>query len=155
SYPFPYLFISMGTGTSVIHVSGPGLFSRVAGSTLGGGCFYGLSRLLTGITSFEQMTELAQSGDEKKVNMTVSDIYGGSYSGKAKQEEKKEKENKENISDFKIQKFVKASEMIENCESNSEIDSDSNSDFYSDSDSEYEDYSESSFVSSEDFDSDD
>lgn len=49
---------------------------RVSGSSLGGGTFWGLCRLLTGVRGFDEMLELSAQGDNAKVDMLVGDIYG-------------------------------------------------------------------------------
>ena len=45
----------------------------------GGGTFLGLCCLLTGCNTFEEAMALAASGDNKKVDKLVRDIYGGDY----------------------------------------------------------------------------
>lgn len=58
---YPYIVVSIGTGVSFIRVDGPGenQFERVTGSTIGGGTYWGLCRLLTGeleISEIENLT---------------------------------------------------------------------------------------------------
>ena len=43
----------------------------------GGGTFWGLCRLLTGCSSFDEMLRLSAQGDNRRVDMMVGDIYGG------------------------------------------------------------------------------
>jgi len=74
---FPYLLVNIGSGVSMVRVDGPGKWTRVSGSTLGGGAFFGLCRLLTGCQTFDEMLELSRKGDNTKVDMMVGDIYGG------------------------------------------------------------------------------
>lgn len=74
---FPYLLVNIGSGVSMVRVDGPGKSQRVSGSTLGGGAFWGLCRLLTGCETFDEMLELSRKGDNTKVDMMVGDIYGG------------------------------------------------------------------------------
>ena len=52
-------------------------FSRVSGTNIGGGTFWGLGRLLTGCSSFDEILQLSSHGDNSKVDMLVGDIYGG------------------------------------------------------------------------------
>jgi len=73
---YPYLLVSIGTGVSVIRVDGPGEFERISGSTIGGGTYWGLCRLLTDVESFDTILDLADKGDADKVDMMVGDIYG-------------------------------------------------------------------------------
>ena len=43
---------------------------------IGGGTLMGLSNLLTGVKDFDQITQIAQTGDNSGVDMLVKDIYG-------------------------------------------------------------------------------
>lgn len=51
----------------MVKVEGEGRYERVSGSSLGGGTFWGLCRLLTGAKSFDEMLELSARGDNKSV----------------------------------------------------------------------------------------
>lgn len=73
----PYLVVNIGSGVSILKVSGPGKFERVSGTSLGGGTYWGLCRLLTKCQSYEEVLDLAEAGDAGKVDMLVKDIYGG------------------------------------------------------------------------------
>ncbi|KAL0481588.1 type II pantothenate kinase [Acrasis kona] len=73
---YPYLLVNIGSGVSILKVNGDDDFDRVSGSSMGGGTFWGLSKLLTGISSFEEVLELSSQGDNKQVDMLVGDIYG-------------------------------------------------------------------------------
>ncbi|OSX70726.1 hypothetical protein BU14_0678s0004 [Porphyra umbilicalis] len=78
--PFPYLLVNIGSGVSIVHVTGYGQFTRISGSSLGGGTFWGLSRLLTHCKTFDEVIELTKAGDNAAVDMLVGDIYGaGGY----------------------------------------------------------------------------
>ena len=79
--PFPYLVVSIGSGVSIMKVTSPGQFERVSGTSIGGGTYWGLCKLFTRCTTFEEVLELAESGDNEEVDMLVKDIYGGSYDG--------------------------------------------------------------------------
>lgn len=48
-------------------VDGDNDHQRVSGSTLGGGTFWGLCRLLTRVRAFDEMLELSAQGDNAKV----------------------------------------------------------------------------------------
>ncbi|KAF8056112.1 pantothenate kinase 2 [Scenedesmus sp. PABB004] len=76
---FPYLLVNIGSGVSIIRVDGPGegQHTRVSGSSVGGGTFWGLCRLLTGRRDFDEMLELSMQGNNANVDMLVGDIYGG------------------------------------------------------------------------------
>lgn len=70
------MLVSIGSGVSMIKVSNNGKFQRVSGTMIGGGTLMGLSNLLTGVKDFDQITQIAQTGDNSGVDMLVKDIYG-------------------------------------------------------------------------------
>lgn len=76
---YPYLVVNIGSGVSILKVEGPGKYERISGSSLGGGTYWGLCRLLTGCKSFDEVLDLAEMGDANVVDMTVGDIYGRGY----------------------------------------------------------------------------
>jgi len=73
---YPYLLVTIGTGVSILRVDGPRKHERISGSTIGGGTYWGLCRLLTDVEDFEDVLNLAERGDPSKVDMMVGDIYG-------------------------------------------------------------------------------
>jgi type II pantothenate kinase len=80
SFKHPYLLVNIGSGVSIVKVSGPREFARVGGTSLGGGTLWGLLSLLTGARNFEDMLHMAEQGDNTAVDMLVGDIYGADYS---------------------------------------------------------------------------
>lgn len=76
---YPYLLVNIGSGVSMIKVSGPKDFVRVGGTSLGGGTLWGLLSLLTGAKTFDDMLGMAERGDNARVDMLVGDIYGTDY----------------------------------------------------------------------------
>jgi type II pantothenate kinase len=76
SSTYPYLLVSIGTGVSILRVDGPRNHTRISGSTIGGGTYWGLIRLLTDVEDFDAVMKLAERGDPSKVDMMVGDIYG-------------------------------------------------------------------------------
>jgi type II pantothenate kinase len=76
---YPYLLVNIGSGVSMIKVSGPRAYQRVGGTSLGGGTLWGLLSLLTGSRTFDEMLGMAERGDNSKVDMLVGDIYGTDY----------------------------------------------------------------------------
>ena len=62
-------------------VSSPGVWERVSGTSLGGGTYWGLCRLLTKCATYEEVLDIAETGDASEVDMLVRDIYGGGYEG--------------------------------------------------------------------------
>lgn len=77
---YPYLLVNIGSGVSMVKVSGSKQFERIGGTSLGGGTLWGLLSLLTGATTFDDMLALADKGDNTTVDMLVGDIYGTDYS---------------------------------------------------------------------------
>lgn len=76
SSTYPYLLVTIGTGVSILRVDGPRKHERISGSSIGGGTYWGLIRLLTDVEDFEAVMQLAEKGDPAKVDMMVGDIYG-------------------------------------------------------------------------------
>lgn len=70
---FPYLLVNIGSGVSIIRVDGPGegQHTRVSGSSVGGGTFWGLCRLLTGRRDFDEMLELSMQGNNANVSWVL------------------------------------------------------------------------------------
>ena len=64
---YPYLLVNIGSGVSILKVDGEGKYTRVSGSCLGGGTFWGLCRLLTKAKSFDEMLELGMKGNNNAV----------------------------------------------------------------------------------------
>ncbi len=77
---YPYLLVNIGSGVSILRCTSRDHFERISGTSLGGGMFWGLCKLLTGVTSFEQVKQLSSIGDNSKVDLLVGDIYGTAYS---------------------------------------------------------------------------
>lgn len=76
---YPYLLVNIGSGVSMIKVSGPRQYERIGGTSLGGGTLWGLLSLLTGARTFDDMLGMAERGDNATVDMLVGDIYGTDY----------------------------------------------------------------------------
>ncbi|KAH3678261.1 hypothetical protein WICPIJ_008863 [Wickerhamomyces pijperi] len=76
---YPYLLVNIGSGVSMVKVTGPSDFVRVGGSSLGGGTLWGLLSLLTDANSYDEMLNNAIDGDNSNVDMLVGDIYGTDY----------------------------------------------------------------------------
>lgn len=75
-YHYPHMLVNIGSGVSILKVTGPSQFERIGGSSLGGGTLWGLLSLLTPANSFDEMLELSKGGDNTSVDMLVGDIYG-------------------------------------------------------------------------------
>ncbi|KAI9883257.1 MAG: hypothetical protein M1823_004976 [Watsoniomyces obsoletus] len=76
---YPYLLVNIGSGVSMIKVSGPRHYERIGGTSLGGGTLWGLLSLLTGARTFDDMLAMADRGDNTAVDLLVGDIYGTDY----------------------------------------------------------------------------
>jgi len=75
----PCLLVNIGSGVSIIKVDEDGRFERVSGTSIGGGTLWGLLSILTPASTFDEMLELSERGDNSKVDMLVGDIYGQDY----------------------------------------------------------------------------
>lgn len=72
----PFLLVSVGTGTSAMAVDGMSV-SRLGGTALGGGALLGLGRALLGRpVGFEELCDLAATGQRARIDLRVSDVYG-------------------------------------------------------------------------------
>eukprot|EP00475_Leptophrys_vorax_P018795 TRINITY_DN2566_c0_g1_i1.p1 TRINITY_DN2566_c0_g1~~TRINITY_DN2566_c0_g1_i1.p1 ORF type:complete len:528 (-),score=156.31 TRINITY_DN2566_c0_g1_i1:1580-3163(-) len=76
---FPYILANIGSGVSILLVKNEKHFKRVSGTSIGGGTFVGLCKLISDCTTFEEAVQFAAQGDPRNVDMTVGDIYGGDY----------------------------------------------------------------------------
>ncbi|KAN0038277.1 hypothetical protein ACTA71_000449 [Dictyostelium dimigraforme] len=76
---YPYLLVNIGSGVSIIKVESETSFQRVDGTSLGGGTFWGLCSLLTGVSDYDEMLEMTKNGQSNHVDLVVGDIYGTDY----------------------------------------------------------------------------
>lgn len=80
SQPYPYLIVNIGSGVSILAVYNRNSYSRVWGSSIGGGTFEGLCCSLTqSQITFDEAIRMAEAGSSTKVDKLVKDIYGGDY----------------------------------------------------------------------------
>jgi pantothenate kinase len=61
---------------SILRVDSYGQYERVSGTSVGGGTFWGLCRLLTKVKTFAEVEQLSSVGNNGNVDLLVSDIYG-------------------------------------------------------------------------------
>ncbi|XP_020241723.1 pantothenate kinase 1-like isoform X1 [Asparagus officinalis] len=73
---FPYLLVNIGSGVSMIKVTGTKKFERVTGTHIGGGTIFGLAKLLTGCRKYDEFLKLSQQGDNLVLDLIVKDICG-------------------------------------------------------------------------------
>eukprot|EP01127_Copromyxa_protea_P023356 TRINITY_DN8712_c0_g1_i1.p1 TRINITY_DN8712_c0_g1~~TRINITY_DN8712_c0_g1_i1.p1 ORF type:complete len:362 (-),score=76.69 TRINITY_DN8712_c0_g1_i1:54-1139(-) len=75
---YPFMIANMGTGISIIKITGPEGkdYERVSGSSIGGGTFWGLSSLLTETSDFSALRKMTPEGNSSDVDLLVGDIYG-------------------------------------------------------------------------------
>ena len=69
-----YLFANVGTGTSLHYFDGQDQ-QRVGGVGTGGGMIQGLGYLLSNITNYTELTNLAQKGDRDSIDLKVKHNY--------------------------------------------------------------------------------
>ncbi|KAH7151736.1 pantothenate kinase [Dactylonectria estremocensis] len=79
--PYPYLLVNIGSGVSFLKISNENTCEQVGGSSLGGGTLTGLLSVLTKSIGFDEMLDLAEQGDNSKVDKLIGDIYGTDYNG--------------------------------------------------------------------------
>jgi type II pantothenate kinase len=72
--PERFLAVSVGTGTSALLVESERV-TRAGGTALGGGTILGLAAALCGERDFDAIAALAASGDRRRVDLLISDIY--------------------------------------------------------------------------------
>lgn len=77
---FPYLLVNIGSGVSIFKVESETSFKRISGSSIGGGTYYGLCKLLTKSEEYKKVVSLTEKGDNRNVDLKVGDIYGQAYS---------------------------------------------------------------------------
>ena len=75
---YPYLIVNIGSGVSILKVSSASEFTRIGGTAMGGGTFWGVGSLLTNAKGFDELLQLATQGHSANVDMLVKDIYGRS-----------------------------------------------------------------------------
>ena len=61
------MLVNIGSGVSILKVTGDNQSTRISGSALGGGTFWGLCGLLTGLRNFDQMLDMSAKGNNSKV----------------------------------------------------------------------------------------
>ncbi|OHT06104.1 hypothetical protein TRFO_26032 [Tritrichomonas foetus] len=69
----------MGTGVSFTVIKPGEKMRHVGGSAIGGGTLLALSRLILNITDFELLCKLASEGDQSKLDLLISDVFGADY----------------------------------------------------------------------------
>lgn len=70
------IIANIGTGTSIHYMDG-NMHSRVGGTGIGGGTLVGLASIMTGVTSFDEVTTIASKGNREGIDLLVKDIYQG------------------------------------------------------------------------------
>jgi len=77
---YPFLLVNVKAGVAFHYVESAYRSVRVGGSTIGGGTFMGLSRMLCESAHLPaDAVKMGVRGDNSKVDMLVGDIYGGDY----------------------------------------------------------------------------
>lgn len=70
------IITNIGSGTSIHFMDGDHQV-RVGGTGVGGGTLTGLSTLITGVSSFKEITEKADQGSRNFIDLFVKDIFEG------------------------------------------------------------------------------
>lgn len=52
---YPFLLVNIGSGVSILKFENKEEFTRISGTSLGGGMFLGLCHLFTGINDFDKL----------------------------------------------------------------------------------------------------
>lgn len=73
---YPFLLVNIGSGVSIIKITGESQYERVSGTSLGGGTFLGLCRTLSKLQTFDEAMDASIEGNSNELDMTVGDIYG-------------------------------------------------------------------------------
>jgi pantothenate kinase len=78
---YPCLLVNIGSGVSILKVTNQFEYERISGTSLGGGTYWGLMRLMNSqyCHNFDDALVLANQGDNKTVDLLVGDIYGSDY----------------------------------------------------------------------------
>jgi pantothenate kinase len=76
---YPYLLVNLRSGTSYYRVDSATESRRIVGSPIGSNVFMGILRLLGGFNDPTEAVTGAISGDSSNIDLSVGDIYGGSY----------------------------------------------------------------------------
>lgn len=73
---YPYMLISIKSGSSFIRVDSATEFKKISGTAIGASTLVGISNLLWKINDPTDVLSASAEGDSTKVDMTVGDIYG-------------------------------------------------------------------------------
>lgn len=68
-----YIVVSMGSGTSFVHVKG-NESSHIGGSALGGGTVLSLFHIMVSLGNWPQIRQLASNGSLRDIDLTIGDV---------------------------------------------------------------------------------
>jgi len=68
------IVVNMGTGTTIVMAEDNGKNIYLGGTGVGGGTLIGLSKMLLNVESFDNIINLAETGDLKNIDLRISDI---------------------------------------------------------------------------------
>ncbi|RHY31587.1 hypothetical protein DYB32_003349 [Aphanomyces invadans] len=71
---YPFLLVNIGSGVSILKVTSETEYHRVSGTSLGGGTFLGLCKLLSKYKSFDEALEGSMQGNSQSVDMTKKNV---------------------------------------------------------------------------------
>lgn len=66
--------VSLGTGTAFLHAKEDGTITHLCGTGIGGGTIAGLSQVMAGTTSHQEVARLSQQGSFSKVDLTMAEV---------------------------------------------------------------------------------
>lgn len=72
---YPCVLAMCGSGNGYMQINKDGSFNMLDASNRGGRAFYGMGRLLTGCKDYDELIELASSGNNKNVDVYNSDLF--------------------------------------------------------------------------------
>ncbi|KAH0794401.1 Fumble family protein [Histomonas meleagridis] len=75
------LVAMIGTGVSFFVITNQTSIKHFGGTSIGGGTFLGMSNLLFQNTDFEKLISMAKEGNPDNLDLLISDIVGGDYTG--------------------------------------------------------------------------
>ncbi|KAG2779833.1 hypothetical protein PC129_g22553 [Phytophthora cactorum] len=73
---YPFLPVNIGSGVSILKITGESQYERVSGTRLGSGTFPGLCPALSKLRTRYEAIDASVEGDSNEEDMTVGDILG-------------------------------------------------------------------------------
>ena len=77
---YPFILANVLEGVSIYRVESPTVFNRLGGNTLGATTLWSLLTMTCNYENPDEAIEDALKGDNRLIDLSVGDIYGGNYS---------------------------------------------------------------------------